>query len=269
MHVTLLRSRACDVGYSLWRWFVGGVDGSAAAAQVIFVFGGSTSSQRNWSRPSQTWINMEILLIRHGENQANLTKEFSCKIVDYPLTVKGKVQAEQTAEALANLKIDKIVSSPLLRAKQTAEAICHRTKSKFEIDEGLREINVGDLELSPPTDKARKYFFEIINEWNSGNLEKRFAGGESGRELIERFHSVIKRYVELPVERVVLVGHAGIFLNGIAHLCVLGNDIEFYAENHHNCSISKVEVSKHSGRYFFELTDWGNTTHLYGVEKRA
>lgn len=208
---------------------------------------------------------MEILLIRHGENKANLTKEFSCKTVDYPLTAKGKIQAEQTAEALANLKIDKIVSSPLLRARQTAEAICNRTKSIFEIDEALREIDVGDLESSPPTDNARKYYFEIVSEWNMGNLDKRFAGGESGKELRERFHSVIRRYIELPIERLVLVGHTGLFLNGIAHLCVLDKDIEFYANNHHNCSISKVEVSKHSGRYYFELKDWGNISHLSGL----
>jgi broad specificity phosphatase PhoE len=65
----------------------------------------------------------KLELIRHGENKANITREFSCKTVDYPLTEKGKIQAKQTAEALANLKMDKIVSSPLLRAKQTAEAI--------------------------------------------------------------------------------------------------------------------------------------------------
>ncbi len=207
---------------------------------------------------------MEILLIRHAENKANITKEFSCKIVDYPLTEKGKIQVKQTAKALANLKIDKIVSSPLLRAKQTAEAICNRTKSNFEVEEELREINVGALELGPPTDNARKYYFEIINEWNIGNLDKRFAGGESGKELRERFHSVIKKYIELPIERLVLVGHTGIFLNGIAHLCELDKDIEFYANNNHNCSIGKIEVSKHSGQHYFELKDWGNISHLYG-----
>jgi len=81
---------------------------------------------------------MKILLIRHGENKANITREFSCKTVDYPLTEKMRIQAKQTAEALANLKIDKIVSSPLLRAKQTAEAICNKTKSNFEVEEELR-----------------------------------------------------------------------------------------------------------------------------------
>ena len=38
-----------------------------------------------------------LYLIRHGENLANLTKEFSYLKVDYPLTPKGRLQAEQTA----------------------------------------------------------------------------------------------------------------------------------------------------------------------------
>lgn len=37
-----------------------------------------------------------IYLVRHGENKANLTKEFSYKKVDYPLTPKGVIQAQQT-----------------------------------------------------------------------------------------------------------------------------------------------------------------------------
>lgn len=213
---------------------------------------------------------MEILLVRHGENKANITKEFSCKTVDYPLTEKGQRQAEQTAEALAKVKIDQIVSSPLLRAKQTAEIICQRTKHNFAVEEELREINVGDLELSPPTDSTWKSYFEVIHEWNHGNLDQRFAGGESGKELRERFHTVIKKYIALPMERVVFVGHAGIFLNGVAHLCTLEKEIEFYADNHHNCSISKIEVANHVGRYSFVLKDWGNIAHLSGgAEKKT
>ena len=41
-----------------------------------------------------------VFLIRHGENQANLTKEFSYRLVDYPLNAKGILQARQTAEEM-------------------------------------------------------------------------------------------------------------------------------------------------------------------------
>ena len=48
------------------------------------------------SRARGGFIN-RIYLVRHGENRANLTKEFSYRLVDYPLTEKGILQAQQTA----------------------------------------------------------------------------------------------------------------------------------------------------------------------------
>ena len=71
-----------------------------------------------------------LYLVRHGENLANLTREFSYRKVDYPLTERGVRQAEQTAAHFASLgarpggrPIDAIFSSPLKRALQTAEII--------------------------------------------------------------------------------------------------------------------------------------------------
>ena len=57
-----------------------------------------------------------LYLIRHGENLANLTKEFSYRKVDYSLTPKGKLQAEQTARTLQDRGIAAVYSSPLRRA---------------------------------------------------------------------------------------------------------------------------------------------------------
>ncbi|MEL7644621.1 MAG: histidine phosphatase family protein, partial [bacterium] len=60
---------------------------------------------------------------RHGENHANLIKQLSSKLVDYPLTEKGILQAQQTGEALAGRGIKALFCSPLKRAKQTAEIV--------------------------------------------------------------------------------------------------------------------------------------------------
>ncbi len=53
-----------------------------------------------------------LYLVRHGENRANITKEFSCRHVDYPLTPKGVLQAQQTAKHLAGEAADLIPGSP-------------------------------------------------------------------------------------------------------------------------------------------------------------
>ncbi|MGH2510245.1 MAG: histidine phosphatase family protein, partial [Ktedonobacteraceae bacterium] len=90
-----------------------------------------------------------IHLVRHGENPANITHEFSYKLIDYPLTPKGVLQATQTAEFLKGTPIDAIYSSPLKRAHETAHIIAAPHQLPVTVIEGFREVNVGELELRP------------------------------------------------------------------------------------------------------------------------
>jgi probable phosphoglycerate mutase len=83
--------------------------------------------------------------------ESNITKEFSFKAVDRPLTEKGRLQAEQTAERFADVPIDEIYCSPLKRAAETADAIGRRLGIAPIPIEEFREVNVGSLELTPPT----------------------------------------------------------------------------------------------------------------------
>ncbi|OHD13167.1 MAG: hypothetical protein A2Z96_00525 [Spirochaetes bacterium GWB1_48_6] len=207
---------------------------------------------------------MELLFVRHGENLANLTKEFSYKKVDYDLTEKGFLQAEQTAISLQNTKIDKIISSPLKRAIQTAERISDIAGVKIEINEQLREINVGILENTKPSKENWKIYENVISDWNTGNLDSRFPGGESGKELRARFKKAIESLLEDKFDRVIVVGHAGIFINGIIDICELQKPMEFYSKDYHNCSISKIEVEKIGVDTKFTLTAWGEVGHLTG-----
>src|SRR5215212_12254254 len=102
-----------------------------------------------------------LYLVRHGENPANLRREFSYRKVDYFLTELGVRQAEQTAAYFASLGgglerdgrgIDAIFSSPLKRALQTAEIIGAATGHEVTVIEEFREINCGDFDGAPPTD---------------------------------------------------------------------------------------------------------------------
>ncbi len=81
---------------------------------------------------------MNIFLIRHGQtllNQNN-THQYSST----PLSRIGLREARNFANYLKPAKIGKIYSSPLLRAKQTAEVISHIWKKEFTIVDELREI---------------------------------------------------------------------------------------------------------------------------------
>lgn len=99
---------------------------------------------------------MRIYLIRHGETDWNLEGKLQGR-EDIPLNENGIRQAELCGQAFLGLGIKTIISSPLIRARRTAEIIagCIDTDNII-IDEGLIERDFGAL-AGVPYDK-RKYF---------------------------------------------------------------------------------------------------------------
>ena len=84
-----------------------------------------------------------LILIRHGQSQANITKCFAGQS-DPDLTEKGKKQAEALSNWLINnYNIDSIYSSDLLRAYNTALPTAQKLKKQIIKTKQLREINAG------------------------------------------------------------------------------------------------------------------------------
>ena len=86
-----------------------------------------------------------IYLIRHGQTDWNLDRKLQGQ-TDIPLNDNGRGQAEEVAKEIADLKIDRIISSDLLRAKETAEIINKKIGAVISFDKRLREVNYGDYE---------------------------------------------------------------------------------------------------------------------------
>ena len=88
---------------------------------------------------------MRLLLIRHGESIANAEGRLQGHL-DIPLSDRGRRQAERLAERLAVLSVKALYTSPLLRAKGTAEIMSERLGLAIEQRAALMERNVGELE---------------------------------------------------------------------------------------------------------------------------
>lgn len=208
----------------------------------------------------------KLYLVRHGENLANITKEFSYRAVDYPLTPKGAVQAEQTAEYFADKGVDAIYTSPLLRARQTAEIITRRIPVPVHLREELREINVGSLEgASTPENWA--LYHRISAAWYVGRAEAAFPDGEDLRMVVARFLGCVGEVVAAhPGCCAVIVGHGGVYTACIALLCPEVDLPELLVQPNHNCSITEVEATlTGDGRIEGVLRDWASCSHLHGV----
>lgn len=205
-----------------------------------------------------------VFLVRHGENPANLTKEFSCRRVNYPLTERGQLQARQTAEAFSRVPLDEVWSSPLRRALETADQIVRFHPLSVKILEDFREMDVGDLEGFEPRDDAWERYRSVMREWFGGNPAYPFPGGENRSSLIERFARGLDTVTRGKNGKTVLVvGHGGIFTHGVAELCGLPDQKAFLSRENYNCSISELEVHRDPGLRF-TLKVWGSVGHLSG-----
>lgn len=106
---------------------------------------------------------MHILLVRHGETPWNRDGRYQGR-TDVPLSPDGEGQVARLAARLAQIPIEVAVSSPLSRARRTAEVILGSRGTKLELDEGLLEISHGAWEgqLSIDVEAAHA---EMLGAW--------------------------------------------------------------------------------------------------------
>ncbi len=202
-----------------------------------------------------------IYFVRHGENRANITKEFSYKDVDYSLTERGIVQSQQTADFFIHEKIDYIYSSPLKRAYETADIIASKIGLKNSIIEDFREMNVGSLEKPPVTEESWETFHRIMDEWNAGNFDLLFPDGENYRQMLQRMRSGIEKVLKNRNSSIIVVAHGGIISSSIEHICSNMVEISISLNDNNNCSITKVDFSDSlTGKLIY----WAKSDHISG-----
>ncbi|QSI48749.1 bifunctional RNase H/acid phosphatase [Thermobispora bispora] len=146
-----------------------------------------------------------LLLIRHGETPFSVEKRFS-GVGDPALTPNGVAQAEALARRLAGEQVDAIVSSPLKRARQTAEAIAARTGLTVEVEEDLRETDFGAWE-GLTFAEVRQGWPDLLTAWLR-DPEAAPPGGESFAATARRVERARRRIIEAhPGRRVAVVSH--------------------------------------------------------------
>lgn len=100
-----------------------------------------------------------FFLVRHGEAEHNVKSVCSSfpETVGYPLTEKGREQVAKAAAILAAEEVEVIISSPMLRTRQTAEILAEATQLPVLFDDRLRETDFGIFEGKPFATFLEKY----------------------------------------------------------------------------------------------------------------
>lgn len=207
----------------------------------------------------------KIYLVRHGENRANLTKELSCRVVDYPLTPKGELQAAQTAEYFRRQEVHAVYASPLKRARQTAEIIAHRLGLRVGVMEAFRELDVGQLEVMDDRQESWRIHDEVIRDWLDGHPESQFPGGEDYFSASGRMRKGIETIMQSRSRQgILVVGHGGLFITSLTDLCPGVDFAAVIQQQIHNCSIGEIDMKLENGIWLGELVRWADHRHLYG-----
>ncbi len=152
----------------------------------------------------------KIILIRHGESLGNAVHRLLGH-TDLDLSPLGYRQADVTAAALKNEKIDVIYSSDLLRAMNTAKPHGELHALSVNPSRGLREIYLGEWEGMSSEAIIEKYGDMYKVDWLGGFGTFRFPGGESTAEAGERFYREAESIAKKEEGKTVLIAaHAAV-----------------------------------------------------------
>lgn len=192
---------------------------------------------------------MELYIVRHGETEWNKERRLQGR-TNIRLTDYGRELARKTGQALRQTEINKIYSSPLDRAYETALLIRGDRAIEIEKDERLLELNFGSYEGRTVTelqeDKSTSfcYFFSEPERYRPDGT------GESLEELCARAAEFMRQEIE-PREkkwkRVMLVAHGA--MNKALMSYIKGNEVrDFWSGGlQKNCNV--MIVSLKDGKY--------------------
>lgn len=187
---------------------------------------------------------MILYFVRHGESEANLLGEFSNGLNKHPLTEKGVQQVYALAHNLKSLPITDCYSSPILRAKQTAEIISTDLGIPCHITDALREFDIGILE-GKSDENSWQMFWHLLDSWLvKRTWEMRIEGGESFLDIQQRFIPFIESLVHQfgsSQSHILLVGHNGTYR---CMLPLILHNLDFSFASQHSLSNAAVVIAK-------------------------
>lgn len=145
-----------------------------------------------------------LRLLRHGETAHTIEKRFSGVRHDPELAERGRRQAEVTAAHLAATGgVEVVVSSPLRRARETAEIVAAKVGARVAVDEDLRECAFGDWEGLTFAEVQEGWSAELTAWLGSPALAP--PGGESLVAVAARVSTAQDRLLAVHAGRSVLV----------------------------------------------------------------
>jgi 2,3-bisphosphoglycerate-dependent phosphoglycerate mutase len=148
-----------------------------------------------------------IIFLRHGQAKNNIERILTGRTPGVPLTEKGIEQAEKAARFLEHMNVSAIYSSPIERARHTAEIVGKHNSLDVTIDDRLIELDMGKF-TGVPYDEIFTSHGNVFMKFYNGELEIAHNGVETFSEVKKRVLGIVDHVIENhPNQNVVLVTH--------------------------------------------------------------
>lgn len=175
---------------------------------------------------------IKLVFVRHGESEKNVLKIKSSTKDKWPLTEKGKIHAKNTAQKLSSMgDFDVIISSPVLRARQTAEIISEQLQLPIVFEDLISEYEYGNwndltkeemIEKHPDYSEYRKH-----EKGTQEHFNFKLGGAESRADVVERIGRFLEKIKkQYPGKNLIMVSHGGI--NGAIEMVLNNSDLDTF-----------------------------------------
>lgn len=211
-----------------------------------------------------------VIILRHGQSSYNAQQKIQGRSDQSVLTEKGRLQAEMVGDALKQLAIDTLYSSPLKRARETAGIVGKRLEipPALEVSDNLMEIDLPLWENLPKQEVAAQ-FPEEYRCWKERPYEFKMtlasAGGQREHFPVLALYEQAKQFWQSVLPRhqgqtILIVAHNGI--NRCLIMTALGIPLNrYHSIQQSNCGINVVNFTGGWGDPV-QLESLNQTSHL-------
>ncbi len=194
-----------------------------------------------------------IIFLRHGQAENNTTRVLAGRRPGVPLTLAGLEQSEKIAKFLKPFNISTIYSSPIERAKKTAEIVSEHNSLEIKTDERLIELDMGKF-TGMPYDEIFEKHGNVFLKFYEGDLEIAHNGVETFVQLKKRILDMVDFVIrEHNDENVLLVTHMdpikalistimGLKANSLFELIIENASLTIFKEVQGKLTISAINV---------------------------
>lgn len=219
---------------------------------------------------------LEILITRHGLTTRSTPEQYLGQRLDVPLNAEGRAAAAKLRDRLAGIPLERVISSPLARAVETARIV--RPDATLQTDARITEADYGDWEGHTRT-AIRERWPELRMAWEEDPTKVAPPNGESAQQVAARAASFIRSLVEWELafearsasptstaepdtRRILVVGHST--FNRVLLTRCIGSPLKDYRRRFRQdwTNLTVLRFVDHQGA---ELTLCNDMAHVRGV----